>query len=267
MAWYFWWFVVCMGIWLIGLTKSGFGAGVGLLIVPVLTIAVGHLHGYTPSDALGLMLPLLVVGDLLAVWQYRKLFSMDIVKHLLPGTVLGVVVGGVMLWWFKNHTPKLAVGLIKTEIGIECVFLVGLYWWRQWRGVQTKLMKEPLRSHLTGAMAGTSSTLANAAGPIIATYLLPLGLDRQLFVGTSAIYFFTVNVLKLPAFYYAGHFARMSPTFSLQFLPLVILGALAGFWVNKRVSDKVFGKIVYMTTFVLGLYLLGDGVVTLIRDA
>ena len=259
--WLPWTFVGAM-VFLVGLSKSGFGGGVALLTVPTTAIALG----YTPRGsgaALGLLLPLLVLGDTIAVWQYRDLFSVAVVKRLALGSLLGVVVGGLALWWF--HQQKGLVGAImRVEIGVESVGLISLHWWRQWRGVPQATWPEPLRGRVTGLVAATSSTLAHAAGPIIITYLLPLKLDRREFVGTTALYFFAVNAAKLPAYYFAGQFASVSPAFSLRFVPLVVLGALAGVWLNKRMSDRLFKTVVYGLTFALGWYLLFDGAAKLI---
>lgn len=292
-----WWLVVFLAIFLIGVTKSGFGSGMGLMVVPLTAIAMGHIPARGAEAALGLLLPLLIVGDLIAVWQYRRTFAakpigvpvavgpggepinespapttgetgrataIHLLRRLLPGTAVGVVLGGLLLWWF--HQQKELVGaLMRVEIGIESILLVGLHWWRQYKGVQTHLMPEPMRSHLTGVFAGASSTLAHAAGPIIAMYLLPLRLDRKLFVGLCALYFFILNTAKLPAYWLSGQFAKAELTFTMQFLPLVVAGAIFGFWVNKRLSDTLFTKIVYMLTFVMGWYILIDGGMTLWR--
>ncbi len=254
-----WWFLVAFAVFLIGLTKSGFGSGVGLLNVPMMALAMSQIPGRGTDAALGLMLPLLIAGDLIAVYQYRSIFSMKHIRTLLPGSVLGVVVGGLLLWWFKEHEALLASALIKMEIGLESIALVGLHWWRQYRGVQQKLIKEPLRGTLTGTFAGASSTLAHAAGPIIAMYLLPLKLDRRVFVGTCAIYFFLLNTAKLPVYAAGGLFENASPIFAALFLPLVVVGALVGVWLNKRMSDTLFSRVVYVLTFALGVYILIDG--------
>jgi hypothetical protein len=254
-----WWLIVCLAIFGIGVTKSGFGAGVGLMLVPMIALAMPHIpgRGYHPGDALGLMLPLLVAGDLLAVWQYRHLFSLDIVKKLLPGSGVGVVLGGVLLFCLKRAgSERVGAALVQMEIGFESVFLVGLHWYRLWRGKAKRVMREPARSHLTGGFAAVSSTLAHGAGPIVSLYLLPLDLSRQLFVGTCAIYFFILNMAKLPVFYVIGEFDHASLPFSLQFLPLVVAGAILGLWLNTRISDKWFSRIVYCVTFLLGWYIL-----------
>jgi uncharacterized membrane protein YfcA len=153
--------------------------------------------------------------------------------------------------------------LIRIEIGCESILLVSIHWWRLYRGMQHRLLPEPWRSQISGAFAAISSTLAHAAGPIIAMYLLPLGLDRELFVGTCAVYFFILNTAKLPAYYASGQFAHAQLSFTLRFLPLVVIGALIGRWLIRRMSDTLFTKIVYIVTFALGWYILADGILWL----
>src|SRR5690242_3536976 len=106
-----WWLLALSAMFLIGVTKSGFGSGVGLMIVPMMAIAMGHLPGRGSQAALGLLLPLLVLGDLISVWQYRRTFFAppaegqllsvrEIMRRLLPGTLVGVLLGAVLLWYF-----------------------------------------------------------------------------------------------------------------------------------------------------------------------
>ena len=255
-----WWLLVFLAVLLIGVTKSGFGAGVGLMIVPMTVVAMGHLPGGAEAT-LGLMLPLLIVGDVIAVGQYRRLVNFKIVRRLLPGTVLGILVGGWLLLVFKRQPQQLLTALIKIEIGLESVGLVGLHWYRTWRaGTELKFRPSMVRSSAVGAFAGASSTLAHAAGPIIALHLLPQKLDRQVFVGTCAVYFFLVNMAKVPVYAWSAHqFHPDILLLSLKLAPLVFVGAGFGFWVTRRMNDQLFSKIVYALTFCLGWYLLVDG--------
>ncbi len=304
-----WFYVVLLAIFFIGVTKSGFGSGVGLIIVPATALAMGHgaFPGRGEEAALGLLLPLLVVGDFISIYQHRKYFrkgaatsspdsppvvqpstpasgpvaavvavvvaepaqqttytTRQIMRLLMPGTVAGVILGSLLLWWFGKQ-QSLVASLMRIEIGCESILLVGLHWWRLWRGTQTSLMREPARSAVAGTFAGASSTLAHAAGPIIAMYLLPLKLERKLFVATTALYFFVLNSIKMPSYYAAGQFDHAEFTFTALFLPIVFAGAIFGFWVNKRMSDKLFTKIIYACTFVLGWYILVDGTMSLIK--
>ena len=125
-----WWALICLAVFLIGVTKSGFGSGVGLMIVPMTAIALGHVVPNGEKLALGLLLPLLICGDFLAVWQYRQLFSMTIVRRLLPGTVVGVTLGAAMLFAIHRFNSQgIAAALLRVEIGLEAIALVSLHWW------------------------------------------------------------------------------------------------------------------------------------------
>jgi uncharacterized membrane protein YfcA len=258
-----WWALVFLAVFLIGVTKSGFGSGAGLMIVPMATMAMANLTP-GPAAALPLLLPLLIAGDLLAIWQYRSRADWRIIARLLPGSLIGIVLGSALLRWFASQ-KHLAEALINIEIGAESVFLVSLNWYREWRAAHGVPPYRPsiAKSTAVGAFAGVSSTLAHAAGPIIALHLLPQRLDRRVFVGTCALYFFLVNTAKLPGYWKAGLFQQLSPVFALKFVPLVIVGALFGFWINRRINDTIFSKTVYAITFVLGWYLLVRGVVGL----
>jgi len=253
-----WWSVVFLAIFMIGLTKSGFGSGTGLMIVPMMALSLGHIPGRSADEALGLLLPLLICGDILAVWQYRKLFNRDVVGRLLPGTIAGIFLVSELLYLFGSQHKELADALIRIEIGLESLLLVTLALIRG-ESSEQPLTPSSTKSAAVGAFAGLSSTLAHAAGPIITLYLLPQRLERQIFVGTTAIYFFLVNTAKLPGYYYAGLFDHASPKISLLFFPIVLAGAVSGLWLNRRVGEKLFSRIILIVTLALGAYILIDG--------
>jgi uncharacterized membrane protein YfcA len=251
-----WWFVILAAVFLIGVTKSGFGSGVGLMIVPMTVVGMAHTS-YGSKAALGVLLPLLLLGDLIAVGQHRKHFDGSIVRRLAAGTAAGVLLGAALLWWFHNQ-QRFVTPLIKLEVGLESVVLVGLQWWRLYRRQNLKVTPSPLRFAATGAFAGASSTLAHAAGPIIALFLLPQKLDRRVFVGTCAVYFFLLNAAKMPAYWGVEMFSGAGLLLSLYLVPVVMAGAAFGFWVNRRMNDELFSRVVYVLTFVLGWYLIAD---------
>src|SRR5436190_2253145 len=128
-----WWSIVILAIFLIGLTKSGFGSGAGLMIAPMTTFAIAHIPRFGADAALGLLLPLLMTGDFIALWQYRQLLSMKIVRRLLPGTIAGVVLGYLLLRWFLAQRKEVTEALVNLTIGLESVVLVLLHFYRVWR--------------------------------------------------------------------------------------------------------------------------------------
>jgi uncharacterized membrane protein YfcA len=254
------WVLVAFAVTLIGVTKSGFGAGMGLIVVPLTAIGLSYLPP-TEKAALGLLLPLLIAGDVLALFQYRKLLDVNLLRKLAIPTMLGVVIGGLLLLGLhrlSDRSEPLAGALIRLEIGLESVVLVSIHYYTRWRGEGGKLMAEPLRSWLAGSYSAVSSTLAHAAGPVIGLYLLPLKLPRQAFVGTCAAYFFALNTMKLPAYYAAGQFGYVSWRFTAAFLPLVLLGAGIGRLMVRHMTDRVFSQVVYAGTFLIGWYLILD---------
>ena len=261
-----WWLLVGFAVFCVGLTKSGFGSGLGLFAVPLVTLAMDRVPGHHAADGIPLLAPLLVVGDLLAVAQHRRSADWSVVRRLATGSLLGVAVGGGLLFWF-NHLGRanLVRSVILIEIGCESVGLVALHWWVQRHGRRHRLWPEPARSRVTGTVAGASSTLAHGAGPIVANYLLPLNLARQAYVGTSAAYFFLLNSCKVPFYAATGEFAHASPLVSARFLPLLVAGAYAGYQINRRMRDVSFTKFIYAATFALGWYVLADGLLGLRR--
>lgn len=255
-----WWVLVAFAVFLIGVTKSGFGSGLGLIVVPLTFLAMPHLPGFEAKQTLGLLLPLLSLGDVFSVYQYRKLWDRQTIRRLIPGSLLGIALGSWLLWMIEKQ-QHLAEALMKVDVGAESAFLVALHWYRVWRAKGELPLYRPgkLKSAAVGAFAGASSTLAHAAGPIIALHLLPQRMDRQVFVGTCAVYFFIVNLCKMPSYAAAGQFEPSVLWLSLKLSPFVLAGAIFGFWVNKRMTDRVFSTIVYVMTFVAGCYILWDG--------
>src|SRR3954467_8798649 len=164
-----WWSIVILAIFLIGLTKSGFGSGAGLMIAPMTTFAMAHIPRYGTDAALGLLLPLLMIGDTIAIAQYRRLLSLKIVRRLLPGTIIGVILASLLLRWFVSQQKEVTEGLVNLTIGFESVFLVLLHFYRLWRsrGELPAHVPRIWRSFSVGAFAGLSSTLTHGAGPII----------------------------------------------------------------------------------------------------
>ena len=261
-----WWLLVGFAVFCLGVTKSGFGSGLGLFAIPLVTLAMARLPGMGPAATVPFLAPLLVCGDLLAVVQHRRSADWRVVRRLAGGSVVGLVAGSALLWWLSNlGRAQVVASAILIEIGVESVGLVTLHWWVQRHGRRHRTWPEPLRSRVTGAVAAASSTLAHGAGPIVANYLLPMDLTRQLYVGTSAAYFFALNGAKVASYAVTGEFRHASPVLAARFLPFLATGAVVGFQVNKRMPDAAFVKVIYASTFLLGWYVLAEGVLGLMR--
>jgi hypothetical protein len=209
-----------------------------------------------------MILPLLCFGDIIAAWQHRADFDKRMVARLIPGSIAGVIIGSLLLRWFNHQRQQVAEALVNLDVGFESVVLVGLHWYRLWRARGQLPLFRPhfARTSVVGMFAGLSSTMAHAAGPIIALHLLPQRMHRRVYVGTCAIYFLIVNGAKLPGYVGAGMFTGNVLLNALKFSPLVLVGAVTGVWINKRISDQLFSAVVYALAFATGWYILFKGI-------
>jgi uncharacterized protein len=202
-----------------------------------------------PKEALGVILPLLCACDILAVYYYRKHFDRRNILRLLPGAVLGILMGSLLLGRIPDRQLKFWIGLL-------AMLFVIYHFSKSWL-LQKITAYHPKDWHgsIFGILIGITSTLAHAAGPVATMYLFPQRMNRVLFVGTNAVLFTFVNALKLIPYILLGMISWKRMAFSLTLAPLLPVGVWLGVWMNRRMSEKVFGAFIYAVTFLLGLQL------------
>ncbi|MDG2091395.1 MAG: sulfite exporter TauE/SafE family protein [Gammaproteobacteria bacterium] len=224
-----------------GFVKAGVPA-LGGLISAVVALA------FSPREALGICLIYLLIGDLIAVSFYWRLAHFNELKKMIFPVLSGIAAGGVMLSFLDDNNLGFVIGLM-------VIFLVSL---EPFRPRLTELAAYHPRSIRTGSgiVAGISTTIGNAAGPITALYFLLLKLDKKTFMGTSSIFFLSVNTTKIPIFYYQDLFtAAYLPSIALT-APLVYFGALFGRTFLNWVSQIWFTRIILTCTALAGFWLI-----------
>jgi hypothetical protein len=238
---------------LVGLSKAGFGAGAGLLAVPLMTAVLG------PANMLPVMLLVLITGDVFSVVHYLKKHDARNLAILIPGLLVGVWIGYNALGWFQALPEgELWLGRL---IGFLAVALVGIQFlrFRQERSNPDGITAyKPRAWHGVGlgTAAGFTSTLAHAGGPLVLLYLLPQKLEKEVFVGTIIKYFFVGNVVKLIPYFQQGLFTVPRAVLAGTLLPAVVVGTLVGVFLNRRFSDRTFRAVVYVLAAGVGVYLL-----------
>lgn len=246
-----WWFYVamCVAVVVIGIAKSGFGGGVGILAVPLVASAL-------PSNrAVAVMLPILISADIVAVWQHRRHVAWPAWRHSFLGALAGIAVGTVLLLWLAN--TGLLVPALNLVIGLVCLAFVGLYFYRLSGGYVPRVPDRPANAAGFGAAAGVVSTLAHAAGPIMTIYFLETRLDKKALVATLVVFFFAMNCAKLPTYLLLDDLITPATlATSLLFIPLIPLGSLLGLWMHHRVPEKPFTLIMYVGTALSAAYML-----------
>ena len=247
------WAGLVLSAMLIGLSKAGFGGGAALLAVPLMTYVLG------PAKMLYVMLMVLITGDILAVLFYPRDSDRRNLAMLIPGLVLGVVLGYLALRWFLAR-PDSGTWM-KRLIGALSVLFVLVQAARMLHGLHKGVRAQPYRPRYwhgicVSTCAGFTSTLANAGGPLLTIFLLPQDLEKRVFVGTTIIYFMVGNLVKLVPYTLSGLMTRPNMLLSMLLVPAVLVGTLTGVYLNDKFSDRSFRLIIYGLAFLMGIYFL-----------
>jgi hypothetical protein len=239
------WICAILGALMVGISKAGI-TGLSILSVALFT------HVFPSSkQASGLILPLLIFGDCVAVLSYRTHTQWRYLWKLMPWTAAGVVLGYFALGQISDHTARVMIGVI-------IVSLCGLSFWRRYFTAQTQESQNwhwALAAAL-GITAGFVTLIANAAGPLMALYLVAMRLPKMQFVGTTAVFFMVLNLFKVPFMVNLGLITAQSFEFNLMLAPAVLLGAFAGRWLLIRINQRLFDNLVLALSAVAGVLLI-----------
>ncbi|MEM6384730.1 MAG: sulfite exporter TauE/SafE family protein [Pseudomonadota bacterium] len=236
--------VAILAVVLTGFSKSGFGGGLGVMAVPMMSLCV------TPQFAAAVMMPILLTMDVLIVWRYRVTWNRTIVQNLLPAAILGLIAGSLLFRYMDANTVKFLIGLLAAFFVFR--FAVSL------RYEQTvRQTPKPIVFGL-GFLSGFSSFIAHAGGPPVKGYLLQQQLGKTWFVGTNTVFFFVLNLLKTIAYGAVGTLSHSSLYISALLAPFLLLGIGVGFLLHRRVDQAVFVKVVYGFLALTALRLLYD---------
>lgn len=183
-------------------------------------------------QSVGVLLPLLISADIFAVSWYRHHADWKLISRLLPWTAMGLALGYTVLRQGEQVEYNVLLGSL--VLGILLLDLV-----RSKLGLD-QIPRHPLYTAALGMAAGFTTTIGNLAGPVMALYLLSLGLKKHAFMGSMAWFFLIINLLKIPIFVSTGLITLDSLQLSVSFLPGIILGALCGRFVFKRIPQRPF---------------------------
>ncbi len=237
------WFFFVLAALFVGFTKTSVG-GVGILAVVFMALAI---PGKTSP---GILLPILVFADVLAVFYYNKSSDWKILKSILPSTFIGVFIGYLLL-------KVLPDSYFNPIIGSLIVIMILLGYWVEKN--KDKVSGAKNLSFVAGLFAGAASMISNAAGPILSIYLLMLGLDKNSFAGTRSWFFLIMNVVKLPFSAGLGLITFETLKLDLISVPLVLIGAAFGRWFLNWINPKTFNLIVRVTAFIAGMHMILKG--------
>lgn len=230
-------------ILIVGISKGGFGGGLGLLAVPLMSLTI------SPAQAAAIMLPILCLMDLVGLWSFRGQGERSLLKVLIPAALLGIIIGAFTFRYLSDQNLKFIVG------GIAVLFTLN-YWLRPAR-------PEPAQPSLRrggfwGIITGFTSFSVHAGGPPLNIYLLPLKLEKSVYIGTTVIMFAAINYLKLIPYAMLGQFSAANLSTAAVLALLAPVGVRLGYWMHHRISERWFYRICFVLLFLTGSKLLYD---------
>ena len=229
---------------MLGISKSGFGAGFGSLAVPLMALAV------SVPQAAAILMPVLLLMDLLGIAAFRRNVDRTLLLFLLPCGLTGILIGALLFSRLSAHTVAGIVGVF------TLLFLAQ-------RLLFPPRPNDPLPSRQVGALlttiSGFTSFIAHAGGPPINAYVIPLKLAPMAFTATLSYFFFAVNLSKWIPYAWLGLLDWQNFATSLVLLPLAPLGVWLGFRIARRIDPVWFYRFVYSGMLLTGLKLTWDG--------
>ena len=239
----FFYAVAIPAVLLLGVSKSGFGAGFGSLAVPMMALAV------TVPQAAAILMPVLLVMDLLGMAAFRKDVDRALLKFLLPFGLAGIALGTLL---FRVLDARVVAGVVG---------LVTLLFLAQRLLFPPRPDSPPPPKWLGAILTATSgftSFIAHAGGPPINAYVIPMKLKPVLFTGTMAFFFFFINLSKWVPYAWLGLLDWRNMATSLALLPFAPVGVWVGVRIAHRINQVLFYRMVYAGMFLTAVKLLWD---------
>jgi uncharacterized membrane protein YfcA len=248
--------VIAVAVLITGLSKGGF-AGIGMVSTPLVAIMVG------PIAAAGIMLPIILVQDVVAVALYRRTVDWTTLRKLLPGAAVGIALAYVFVSSISEALVEILLGVISMGFALLQLRSGKATPAASSSGTNGSLL-DRLLGFLAGLGSGFTSTIAHAGTPPFQIYAMSKGLPKELYIGTSVFFFATVNWLKVPAFVGLGQLTWAGIGSSLLFVPLSIATSWVGARLVRLVDVDQFRRIITLILLGIGALLIVQGAMGLI---
>lgn len=247
----FFYVVAIPALFIVGLSKGGFGGAMAIMGVPLMTLAV------PPFQAAAIMLPILILMDMFSLWTWRHHSDRKTLIIILPGALLGIAIGWLTATWVSEGLIRLLVGFVALSFSLQ-------YFWRRFH--EYRLSKQtPPRAHnrlygaFCGLLSGFTSFISHAGGPPYQLYALPLRHDPKVYTGTSVRFFTAINALKVIPYFLLGEFDATNLKTALVLSPIAPLATLAGALIVRRLKPEVFYPLMYAMVLLTSFKLIYDG--------
>lgn len=238
--------IVLAAVFVIAFMKGAFGGGFAIVGIPLLALVMA------PIEAGALLAPLFVAMDLFALryWSPSTWSKRDL-KILLPALVVGIGIGTWLLGVLDGRAIAILIGSV--------TLLFAGKWYAGGRKVAQR-ERSGTGAAIAGTASGVTTMVAHSGGPPLAMYLLPLGLPKNIYAGTTSLFFTSGNIIKLFPWIWLGSISGAPWLLMLIVLPIVPLGVWAGWRLHERLDQILLYRVLYALLVLVALKLIWDGV-------
>jgi uncharacterized membrane protein YfcA len=237
------WALAIPAVALTGIGKGGLGGGAAVA-TPLMALVI------PPAQAAAIMLPVLCLMDIAGVRAYLWRWDRRVVRILVPAGIVGTCAGALTISFMNDDWIRILLG------SIALGFLAWTFFPKRAQ------LKKPgdATGWLCGMLSGFTGFITHAGSPPVMVYLLPQKLDKEAFVATSIIFFFTLNYAKILPYLWLRLFDASVLVAAGLLIPVGIAGVYAGLWTQRRIDVRWFYRLIYALLLVTGTKLLYDGV-------
>jgi len=225
---------------LIGISKSAFAGALGVFAVPLLMLKL------PATQAIALMLPLLIIGDILSVGSYWKRWDNRLLMSLIPGAIMGVTAAYLIIDIINAEHLRMMIAIICIVFSLKNLLL---------KQTTLTVLNNKVGALVLSIFSGLTSSLVHAGGPPIIIYFSAIGLAPNKFIATAAIFFAIMNIIKLIGATTLGLLTNETILTALAFFPLAFIGNWIGLKINTVLNKQLFLKIMNYLLLILGFWL------------
>lgn len=236
------WVAIILAAFILGFSKSGI-KGIGIVIILILAFVFGE------KASTGILLPMLISADIVAVSYYNRHTQWRFIKKLIPSMIIGVLVGV----WVGDIISET---VFKRVMAIIIIASLGIMLFFEKQNTNS-IPKNKVFSNSAGFLAGFTTMIGNLAGPISNIYFLAMRLPKNEFIGTGAWLFFIINVFKLPFHFFVWKtVTKESLVLNLTLIPVILVGFFLGAKLVKKISNVNYRKFIIIVTAIGGILML-----------
>ena len=233
-----------IGIILFGISKGGFAGPASILAIPIMSLSM------SPLTAAGILLPILLIMEFLAIYFYWNKWDIKNIKVIIPPALIGIFIGGITFQITSQDTIRIIVGSI-------CILFISITIFKN-----NNFLFKPNnnKGRFWSLISGYTSCIIHAGGQPLSFYLLPQKLNKTIYVGTMTLAFLVVNLIKLIPYYFLDLLIISNLKISLILSPLAPLSIYLGYYLHKKFNEESFYFIIYFFLTISGIKLIYDGI-------